>query len=46
MIIELHGGVKASTGILKHEKRVEKLDLFKINKINLNAEDNNLAFAA
>jgi len=41
-----YGGVMVSTGILQYSKRVEAHALFKTCNLNLNAEDNNLAFAA
>ncbi len=40
------GGVKGSTGVLSHDKRVEARTLFKIRNLNLNANNNKLAYAA
>jgi len=45
MLRPTHGGVKVSTGAVRHSKRVEALDLYKTGKTFINAEDN-FAYAA
>lgn len=41
MILIEFGGVKVSTGILKHDKRAESGNLFKLRpRLNINARNN------
>ena len=41
-----YGGAMVSTGIRKHCKRIEAHDRFKTCTLNLNANNNKLAYAA